>query len=219
MKKRILCLALPFLLFSGCKSNSDADKIATAQRCLDSASPTTAMSCVDSISDLTSSGAYLLKCAAQFIRQGFSDPATLAQAIGQMQSSNPGAGTTAAAIDIFSFTTEGSASANTTLANSTYGNCSKSNSGGMILFSFMSTTATAARECQSGGSMSSALTCLKGNGGIDKSTMGTALLDSYNQNCTAGKNFDPTLCAQMSAAITASDGSPADVAAEFLNNY
>lgn len=219
MHKKLITPLISVSFLLGCKSASDADKIAEAQRCLDSSTPSTAMACVTSISSLTSSGAYLLKCGAQFIHQGFSDPATLAQAVGQMQSSNPGAGTTAGAIDLFSFTTEGTAAENTTLANTTYSDCSKSKSSGMILFSFMSTTATAARQCQAGGSMSSALTCLKGNGAIDKTTMGTALQDSYNQNCSGGKNFDPTMCAQMSAAIAASDGSPADIAAEFLNNY
>lgn len=71
MRISILISGLVFAAFlTGCESKEDVT-IAKAEKCLNTASSSTAMSCVSELSSYTSEKAYLLRCTAIYVKNGF----------------------------------------------------------------------------------------------------------------------------------------------------
>ncbi|MFN7824465.1 MAG: hypothetical protein ACK5P6_03800, partial [Pseudobdellovibrionaceae bacterium] len=69
MKNAIALIALSSLLISGCGKETDADKIADAQACLDTATPANVSDCVDKVSGVSGKGAELIRCVAVYVKQ------------------------------------------------------------------------------------------------------------------------------------------------------
>lgn len=78
MKNWLILLSLGFI-FVACEDKED-DEIYSAQVCIDRSTQATVDACLTKISSHTSQRAYVLKCAADFIRAGMDTP-TIVQAI------------------------------------------------------------------------------------------------------------------------------------------
>jgi hypothetical protein len=227
MNTKLLILILVALGLTAC-TNPDANKVAEAQACLNKATRATASTCSAIVAGLTTSGAARIRCAAEFLHQGFSDPTTLSAALAQMD--NGAGGTysdTSGAMAVFAFKTETLLPDNTTLASTTYSQCSNSGSPGLKFFSSLSVTATIAQEVNAaqvnnGTDMTNALQTLHADntagGQAKKTIVGTMLVDAYGTNCANAKP-DDTVCNQMAAAIVAGAGDPLAIANSFLANF
>lgn len=119
-------------LLTGCEAEqTEKDMLAEAQYCLDKSTAATASACMSKISGLTSPQAYALRCAEGFISAGITSPSNLGEA---MTAISNGSGTTAM-LSALSFP-------NTSTANSTFSNCSRSNQEGLALIGAMAKSAT-----------------------------------------------------------------------------
>lgn len=71
MRFSLLVSGLIFVAFiAGCESKEDV-AIAKAEKCLNTATSTTAMDCVSGLSSYTNEKAYLLRCSALYLKNGF----------------------------------------------------------------------------------------------------------------------------------------------------
>lgn len=69
---RLSLIALAGFVLASCGETEEDRTIASAQNCLDNAhSPTDGKACYDMVGSLTSEKAYLVKCSAAYISQGF----------------------------------------------------------------------------------------------------------------------------------------------------
>ena len=89
--RRVPCiiLGLGITFFLGACEEDEDKRIASAQACLDSASPQTASSCLVEISGLTSPRAQSLRCSIRFLSQGFHG-SRLTNAFEQLSEENEG---------------------------------------------------------------------------------------------------------------------------------
>ncbi|WP_413586470.1 hypothetical protein [Bdellovibrio sp. HCB274] len=121
-------------LLAGCEgAQSEKDMIMEAQYCLDKANSGTADSCISGIASLTSENAYAIRCAAGFLKSGVTTPENLAEAFTAIQDN----GNTATMLSILNF------DGDTTLADWTTEQCTKSGSAGLALMGSMAKSATA----------------------------------------------------------------------------
>src|SRR4051812_40545203 len=74
----VCALTLSVILVSCGKK--DADKIGEAQLCLDKATPATAAECKVMVEGIEATGAYTIRCSANFISEGFTQAARFKQA-------------------------------------------------------------------------------------------------------------------------------------------
>lgn len=128
----VLPLALSALLMACEGAQSDKDKIAEAQFCLDDATDaSSADACLSKISSLDSPEANTLRCAGGFIAAGITSPSNLSSALNAISDGN---GTTAL-LSALSFP-------NTQLVNETVESCNKSGQTGLRLIGAMAKSAT-----------------------------------------------------------------------------
>lgn len=130
-------LLLFFGLFNtSCTFDSDQEKIADAQACLDKATSTTARACLARIEGVTQAKAYGIRCSVEYIERGFDD---LNKLIGIFGPISGGEGSTAnplvSAMAGLAFDTRAN-------AQLTQSYCTLSNSPGLVLLSSFSVMAT-----------------------------------------------------------------------------
>ena len=124
-------VTLPAILLLGCGSATDVDKIGDAQQCLNSATSTTAMSCTTKVDGLTSTGAYNIRCAAAFVREGFANPTKYTSAFSNL---NNGQGT-ANFMGLVSFSSAGAIATDAANASTTFNDCYNAAAKGKTLIS------------------------------------------------------------------------------------
>lgn len=208
-----LILLSSSLLVTSCGPSS-ADKVGDAQLCLDTATASTVSTCVDKVSGLETSGAYLIRCSANFIQKGFGDPAQLISTFKNLDST--GSGTTTAFLAALNF-------ADNTFASKTYEYCLKTNQRGLSLLAAMVKSATSiavlgnviSGSCSTSTSSSSGMqTCISSivssigtsNGQSAAAAVGQSVVDIYQTTCLTGSQVSSSLCTQMSTAITTAGG-------------
>ncbi len=208
MKKIIQICFLSFVLVS-CNKNSEADKLSQAQDCLDTATASTVSQCMEKVTGLESSGAYLIRCAAMFIADGFDDTTRLTAAFSNMTNTGTGSSGTDASLSVMSalsFKNGGSASANQTNASLALSYCEKSGSKGLILLSGIASMGTSMISLASCGTdISCAIADAKTNTAT-QAAVGTAAVAAYEANCGAGQTSNQQFCNQFSEAVTAAGG-------------
>ncbi len=209
-----LTLICTSLILTSC-GPSAADKVGDAQLCLDTATASTVSSCVEKVAGLETSGAYLIRCSANFIQKGFGDPAQLVNAFRNLDST--GSGTTTAFLGALNF-------ADNTFATQTYDYCLKTNQRGLSLLAAMVKSATSiavlgnliSGSCSTSTSSSSGMqTCISSivssigtsNGQSAAAAVGQSVVDIYQTSCQNGSQVSSSLCTQMSSAITSAGGS------------
>ncbi len=226
---KYLLLGLALLTTSGCGTKTNGDKVKEAQQCLNTSTPASAPDCLEKITGLESEAAYLIRCAALFIQQGFATPATIATAADSLKGGSS-TSSTAAAMTVLAFNSSSSQATNYTNSNLAVTYCTLSKSKGLTMLASLAQMATAANyvkntisACTAAADMNAQLACMKTNADTTtKTAVGTAVLSAYNANCAG-----PTVTASYAQACTqfntaTGNGSVADPAAIgqlFLNQY
>jgi hypothetical protein len=233
-KESILLVVLFFIISCAEKEN---DKIGDAQFCLDNLtdySATNVNACTVGMQGLESKDAYMVRCSANFIIEGFADPNKFLTAINQLSSAgntNP----TMAMMGLLTFKSKGtdaaSITANKAFAAETFEYCKLSGSAGSILMSSfvnMATTiagasAAAAALFEPGhtitqAEMQAAVTDLEGQ---SDGVLGSTAQVAYQTSCANGDPSNAQLCATLSTAIGSStdpDAIGAALRAQFQAN-
>ena len=228
----VVTLAGFFLLNSGCEQQDDLS-MASAQSCLDTATTASqANTCVAKIAGIETADAYLVRCSANFIAQGFTGQ-RVATAYSRMSSSSSG---TDPMLNIMAYLVFANADATNSVANAVT-NCTKSGVLSMQqlvqVANLATTTSTLANVCNDG-----TLNCVD-PGKVDavtlvtkikaaftnttapnKAAVGTLALNLNSSFCGAGSNYaSEDVCTYMSQAITAAGGTsdPAAVATQLIS--
>ncbi|MBL7555855.1 MAG: hypothetical protein JNM24_08540 [Bdellovibrionaceae bacterium] len=240
---RCLSVTLTSVLLIGCGSETEVDKIGDAQQCLNSATSTTAMDCVTKVDGLSSTGAYNIRCAAAFVREGFANPTKYTNAFSNL---NNGQGT-ANFMGLVSFSSTGSITTDASNANTTFNDCYKANAKGKTLISafgyfstallnfFSGTNASACKAPTSGAynletcmqqaaianpqyllDIASTSTADSSPSGLVQTSIGSVIISTYNISCS-GAGANKELCATLEKAITAGGSNPRTVFTSFFS--
>lgn len=212
----VTLLALSTLFFLTSCETPDDRQLATAQECIDSAKTSDdADRCYAAVDGIESEKAYLIRCSASYIAQGFTG-ARFASAFQRLKD-NPSSGqdpmATVMAYLIFSRTS--------TLhtADKTLENCTKSGVRSMIRLATMTKLATFIASSGLGGipanadplsgsfdpaAISTAITNLAGSGSAsDQANVGTIAIQASDAYCNAGSSFENNeICKNLKAAIS-----------------
>lgn len=119
----------------GCAGQSDRDKLAEAQFCLDKSTTGTAASCLEKIKGIDSPQAHTLICSAGFIDAGVVSPENLSKAINAISNDENGGSVTMLASLSFGVGKK-------VQADSANSSCAKSGSAGFALLGAMAKAAT-----------------------------------------------------------------------------
>lgn len=203
-----LILMISFL--SSCKK-SDADSVADAQRCLDKSTSSTVNACLDYVQGIETEAAYLIRCSASFIFQDFTNPTRLSNIAEQMK--NSGSSSSTVALGMLSFSKPTDVNQAASLANSTFQDCVKSKSKGMILLSAMANIASSANaagvgdivdKCDSTSPGYNATDCENatkdGICNASPATVGNATLIAYQQSCLGSNQQNSSVCTDFATA-------------------
>lgn|GEM_PF-4467344 len=218
MISKVLLLALALGFISACGGKSDDDLIAETQECLNRASSTTALSCVTVLEGKTSEAANLLRCAAYYKDQEFSDPQRLASIGEQMKGGGDSAVMTMMSALAYA-SDKYSAPQNLTLVNTAAAYCFNSGSKGLVVLASMSKIATATLSVAgildpnnppTATQVQAALCATDQNGSTAPVTViGETAIAAFNQGCigTNGASSNP-----FCSAVTSSAGASLDPA-------
>ncbi len=173
----------------------DSDKIGDAQMCLDSATPATVSTCVDQVAGLETPNAYIIRCAANFIENGFSSNAKIVDTFSHL---NSGAGSsTPAFLDALKFGSQ-------SIADETFSNCSKTNQKGLSMLAALVKSATVIASLGTGGDITSKITALLGTDPTSteaQTSVGETVLSVYQAGCETGSQVNQTVCDQLTTAL------------------
>lgn len=237
MKKNHLIISVfSILALLACAKETDADKIADAQSCLDAATVSDVDGCLEKVTGLESEGSYLIRCAGAFIKEGFSTPSKLSTALSNLSSSGgSGGAASTSVISAVAFTSKSTSSLNSTYAQETYDNCAKSKSNGLILLSGLSLTATVLWDLAvtvgglgitsgtppTAAELQTLMASLSSNSSA-KSVVGAAAVSMYETNCQSSNSAPGSFCAQFQSSVTAVPGgtsNPSGVGQQLMTCY
>ncbi|GEM_PF-1335279 len=240
---RCLLVTLTSTLFFGCGSETEVDKIGDAQQCLNSATSATAMDCATKVDGLSSTGAYNIRCAAAFVREGFANPTKYTNAFNSL---NGGKSTNF--MSLVSFSSANNITTDASNANTTFNDCYKAAAKGKTLISAFGYFSTAlmkffADSCPSVASCKSPSSgnydlgkCITDAGtalcteaanialtstpdssasGQVQSSLGSVIMSTYNISCS-GSGANKDLCATLKTAVTAGGSNPRTVFTSFF---
>jgi hypothetical protein len=215
MLKKISLLGLMIFVLS-CAENEN-DKIGDAQFCLDNLtdySATNVNACTAGIAKLESKDAYLVRCSANFIIEGFADPNKFLTAINQLSSSSS-SNPTMSMMGLLTFKSQGSdaagIAANKVFAAETFDYCKLSGSAGSILISSFVNMATTIA-----GALGPTANLFEPGHTITPEEMQTAIVDlagssdevlgataqvAYQASCATADKTNADLCATLSTAV------------------
>ncbi|MBS1970173.1 MAG: hypothetical protein JSU04_07680 [Bdellovibrionales bacterium] len=193
----------------------DADKIGEAQLCLDKATQATAAECKAMVDGIEKTGAYAIRCSANFIAEGFTQPARFKQAFDAFD--NNSTSNTEAFMSVMTFKNSGSTvDENLTVANQTFEYCNKTGSKGLMLLGTMASTSTTLAKVANALSgtgttptstdINNALNDLKNNpsSGTNAATIsaiGTVVSSTYAASCQSGSASNQSICEQLDEAL------------------
>jgi hypothetical protein len=221
-----LLATLPFMVTS-CDQGGDADTIASAQSCLDSAqTPTDAQTCRAMVNGLTSSDASMIRCSADFLSQGFTGT-RIASAFQAMKNNTSGADP---AISVMSYLVFTAASPTTTL---TVTDCGASGSLALVSLANAASLSTTIASVAAGGlsgfdptTVSPATLITNIESGISTlssspaalASAGQAVLSMQSTLCASGSSVqNQAICTYVNTAIgNAASSSPSDVATALI---
>lgn len=210
------CLLALSLMNFGCVKR-DIDKISEAQDCLDQSNSTNSLACMEKVEGLEASGAYLIRCSAYFIDQGFAEPSRLAAVAQQVtnESGDPSQNTFAALSAMGFVATKYSMQENYEKSELAFSSCAKSKSSGLVYLSSMTRISTALLRdlafdpnsgvpdaqdvedimCDPDPNIPSAAT---------KTAIGAAAISAYQNDCVTRQTESDDVCQQYATALAVS---------------
>jgi hypothetical protein len=207
MKYTLLTILALSALIS-CKEEDSVLNYAAARDCLDRTTdatpPDDTRACADILAGDTSPRAYKIRCASEFLAQGLNND-NLADVFLNAQNSDSASfedlmqGLVFRAADI--------TTANT-LADTTFTNCTLSESTGMILFAGLSRTATRIAGLN-GWNGTGVPPELDGAGGASDAELGDTVLIMNEAYCGSGSTADSEVCTQLASIIAGSSDATA----------
>ncbi len=213
-----------FLLVSCSSKNSELEKIADAQACLDSATQSTAASCAAKVEGLTSPGSYLIRCVSLFIEDGLTSAERLSSAYEGLSSGGTGSDSSLNFISYVAFISGADWTARQATASRALNNCSLSLSPGLTLLSSISSMATTigaiSGSLNPDGSITNidgAIAAIAAGGPAAQEALGSAALTAYNSSCTTPEEGTGDFCAQFSSTVASVGTNPQAVGA-FLSD-
>lgn len=144
------------LILTSCGSQKEVDNIGEAQQCLNEATASTAMACTSKVDGLTSAGAYNIRCAAAFVREGFTNPSKYTTAFDSLKNSGSG---TASFMGLVSFSSTGNIQTDATNASTTFTDCYNASAKGKALISSFGYITTALMKFLADASGNTISTC------------------------------------------------------------
>lgn len=199
---------------TGCNEQSDADKVASAQLCLDKATASTAQACAAMLVGIDTPQSYIVRCSADFTEQGFDDASRLVTAINSVTGNSAN---TPALLSFLAFTKKPSNSNNTTNATNadqTFTYCEKSGQKGLALIASLAKSATQiaglANSMSSGINFSDPSTFTSSNiqkaltdlasSGTASVPVGQTVQAVYTTTCASGSQANQSICDQLNSA-------------------
>jgi hypothetical protein len=227
-------LAALLIFNSGCNKETDADKIADAQSCLDTATTSDVDMCVAKVDGLESEGAYLIRCSGKFVKEGFNNATKLSGALANISGSNTGNATNSLSMmSALSFTTESTPALNAASASDAVTYCNKAKSSGLILLSGLTYTATSLWSIgqslsligttpPTGAQLQSLMTSLTSNAQA-QAAVGSVVVSMYTANCSSTTSSAPgNYCQQFQSAVSTVSGgtsNPAGIGQQIMTCY
>lgn len=212
----LVCALSLSVLLASC-GPKDADKVGQAQLCIDKATQGTAAACMEKIVGIESASAYALRCSANFIDEGFTQPARFQQAFDAFD--NNSSGNTEAFMSVMTFKSKSTIDDNVDFANQTLEYCNKSGAKGLMLLGSMASTSTVlAKVADTLGGSGSTPTADQINDALEAlqadpnsptnqatiSAIGTAISSTYSASCQDG-TANQSLCDQLDTALAGID--------------
>lgn len=222
----ILTVCFSTLLLTAC-SEKEADLIADAQSCLDTATAATAASCVAKVDGIESKGAYLIRCVGKFVEEGFNDPQRIKSAMEQIDGGGE-ATESLAMMTVMAFKSSATKSVNETNATAAFNHCNRGASKGLILLSSLARTATTVASLAASvpnpqnmtpAELDAAMNEVKNNPAAQEA-VGQAAVAVYNTSCVNNSGETTgNFCTQFQAAIDANGGSTNGIGQFIMNCY
>jgi hypothetical protein len=216
-------LILMSLTLISCGKETDADKIADAQACLDKATAANASACVAKVEGINSKGANLIRCVGTFVKQNLGTPSALAQIFTALDDNGGGGrNATIGIMDAITFkTNSGSAIPNSQdLSDSQYAAsiCNESNSPGLGMLSTLTVTATTVSSIGLGSINNTTLeNCATDDCSPQQlAAIGSAVQLAYQSNCMNGGSSLGDVCTQLDSVIQNAGGSNTAIADTLL---
>jgi hypothetical protein len=211
-------LVILSLLTVACGKETDNDKVADAQSCLDTATAADADYCVSKVDGIETANAYLIRCAGKFVKEGFNDPTKLSTALSNLSGDSTGASGSTAMMAALTFKAETTSALNSTSAQQALVYCQRANSTGLILLAGLTQTATVLADLGLGTTTldGAALQTLMGtlqNDPAAQAAVGTAVVSMYESNCLNNSQAPGNYCQQFETAVSAVPGGVSDPSA------
>lgn len=221
----VALISVSLLGLTACQE-SEQDVIKDAQYCMDDARTSSqAQACISKLEGIETPAAYVIRCAGEFISQGFTSPSRLVDVIDALKAD----GGTAGLLGFMSFT-------DLTSANRAFTSCTKSNQKGMNLLAALMRTATTITSTDS--SIIAGLTAnppvypteQQVKDAIDnvltagnEEVIGETIKTVYQVSCGSGSPANADVCNQINDAAASyggiSSASAADIGAYLLNEW
>lgn len=204
--KTSLVVLLSIHLIS-CGKETDADRIADAQACLDQASAANASECVSKVEGINTKGANLIRCVGTFMKQNLGTPSALASIFTALDSNGGGgSGGTIGIMNAISFKAGGGTAPNgSDLSDANYASsiCNQSNSPGLGMLSTLTVTATSISQLAGDGTIDNGdlAACATGCSPEQKEAIGSAVQVAYEANCANGGSSLGDVCTQLDSVI------------------
>lgn len=240
----LILIGLLFLLVSSC-GPKDVDRIGEAQACLNEAQSSEVDACLEKIDGIETPGAYSLRCAGYFMREGILDPNVLIQAFSSLDSTETSGEKFGTFMSFVSFTSKapnwGENQAN---AVQTYDACFKSEGRATTFIATFSTFAAAlfnygdelSIPIDTSTTEDAAITIatilaamaidvseipdpgITPEGQSALSSFGSAIVQTHGISCPTSKPIDAATCLQFQQAITSPgpSASPQQIGLAFL---
>lgn len=217
-KKTFAALLSTSILLASCGKETDADKIADAQACLDKSTASNdaaIQACMDKVSAITTAAAEGIRCSGNFMKEGFTDPATISNAFSQIESSGNGNNL----MGLITFNEGGSLSADFTNGQNTFSYCYNSGGKGSTMiaaFAYMPIAIHYYLDIADGGGTScqspyNLQNCVTMNIALVpaqtelKSIIGNIVIATHRVSCGSSAT-NQELCSSLQNAITSGGG-------------
>lgn len=223
MKRLTIILAAISMTLSACQE-TDQDRVADAQSCLDTSSSTTAGQCISMVDGIYSKGAYLIRCSGLFIQEGFMDASRLESAMDAIEGGG-GSSDSQAMMAVLSFRNFGSASANSQAAQNAVNYCNKAGSKGLVMLASVTSIATTSAAILNNTNpdqtdISNGLNAIvtAGAGSPEAQAVGNAAIAAYDANCAGDGGSFGQFCDQFESAMSGLSN-PGDIGVKLAQCY